>query len=98
MVTIGNKTREIMTTAIGRVLFIDEAYRLMENAFMMEAANEIVQLLTEPKFQGKLVVVLAGRFSHQKLVRFFLFKKISRGFLVCCDLLGEPVYRRDGSK
>jgi len=27
---------------------------------MKEAVNELVQVLTEPKFQGKMVVVLAG--------------------------------------
>jgi len=56
----GGKTRELLTEALGGVLFIDEAYRFRDNSFGVEAANELVQCLTEPKFKGKLVVVLAG--------------------------------------
>jgi hypothetical protein len=56
----GKKAREIMTASIGRVLFIDEAYRLQTDTFMLQAVDELVQMLTEPQFLGKLVVILAG--------------------------------------
>lgn len=59
----GKATRQIMEQALGKVLFIDEAYRLnpaVGGSFMQEALDELVQLLTEPKFKGKLVVILAG--------------------------------------
>ena len=46
------------------MLFIDEAYRLHPRGeggvFAREALDEIVQLLTEPKFKGKMVVIMAG--------------------------------------
>ena len=56
----GQKAREIMTACLGKVLFIDEAYRLQSDAFLMQATDELVQMLTEPKFIGKIVVILAG--------------------------------------
>ncbi|KXZ51992.1 hypothetical protein GPECTOR_10g1014 [Gonium pectorale] len=61
------KTRELFKKAVGGVLFIDEAYRLnpkVGGPFMQEALDEIVQLLTEPAFMGKMVVILAG-YEHQ---------------------------------
>ncbi|KAG2452041.1 hypothetical protein HYH02_003079 [Chlamydomonas schloesseri] len=57
------KTREIFAKAVGGVLFIDEAYRLNPKnggPFMQEALDEMVQLLTEPTYMGKMVVILAG--------------------------------------
>ncbi len=42
------------------VLFIDEAYRLCDGAFAKEAIDEIVDCLTKEKYQGRLIVVLAG--------------------------------------
>lgn len=45
---------------LGKVLFIDEAYRLGEGAFAQEAVNELVDNMTKPKFAGKLVIILAG--------------------------------------
>ncbi|PNH08303.1 NFX1-type zinc finger-containing protein 1 [Tetrabaena socialis] len=57
------KTRELFAKAVGGVLFIDEAYRLNPNVgglFMQEVLDEIVQLLTEPAYQNKMVVILAG--------------------------------------
>ncbi|KAG2423774.1 hypothetical protein HXX76_015050 [Chlamydomonas incerta] len=57
------KTREVFAKAVGGVLFIDEAYRLNPKkggAFMQEALDEMVQLLTEPAYMGKMVVILAG--------------------------------------
>lgn len=45
---------------MGRVLFVDEAYRLGEGHFAKEAMDELVGLLTQESFRGKLIVVLAG--------------------------------------
>lgn len=56
----GPKTRQILTRALGKVLFVDEAYRLTEDAFAREAIDELVTLLTQDTFAGKIVVVLAG--------------------------------------
>ena len=45
------------------MLFIDEAYRLYDplgRSYMQEAVDEIVTLLTEERFRGKMVVVFAG--------------------------------------
>ena len=41
-------------------MFIDEAYRLSEGQFAIEAVNELVDSLTKPKYAGKLITILAG--------------------------------------
>lgn len=56
----GPKTRGVFEKALGKVLFIDEAYRLAEGHFAKEAMDELVGILTQESFAGKLVVVLAG--------------------------------------
>ena len=56
----GPKTKGVLEKALGKVLFIDEAYRLSEGHFAREAMDELVGILTQEKFRGKLVVVLAG--------------------------------------
>ncbi|KAG4427433.1 hypothetical protein IFR05_017084, partial [Cadophora sp. M221] len=59
----GPKTAKVFEKALGRVLFIDEAYRLADGgkcSYASEVVSELVDLLTKPKFAGKLVVVLAG--------------------------------------
>ena len=60
----GPKTEGKLTEALGRVLFIDEAYRFCDGHFGTEAVNELVECLTKPKFMGKIVVILAG-YTHQ---------------------------------
>jgi hypothetical protein len=45
---------------LGKVLFIDEAYRLADGGFATEAVNEIVDILTKPKYAAKMIVILAG--------------------------------------
>jgi hypothetical protein len=60
--------RSTFRSALGKTLFIDECYRLDpgnmqghgSTTFMKEAIDEIVTILTEDEFRGKLVVVLAG--------------------------------------
>jgi len=56
----GPKTRKLFEKALGRVLFIDEAYRLGEGHFAQEAMDELVGILTHERFRGKLIVILAG--------------------------------------
>jgi hypothetical protein len=56
----GPKVQKALENALGRVLFIDEAYRLAEGPYAKEAMDEIVDCLTKPKFAQKLVVILAG--------------------------------------
>ena len=56
----GPKTTGQLEKALGRILFIDEAYRLGEGRFATEAVNELVDNLTKPKFAAKMIVILAG--------------------------------------
>jgi len=56
----GPKTQKQLEKALGKVLFIDEAYRLAEGQFAKEAMDEIVDCLTKPAFAQKLLVILAG--------------------------------------
>ncbi|KAJ6515608.1 P-loop containing nucleoside triphosphate hydrolase protein [Mycena sanguinolenta] len=56
----GPKTLALFEKSLGRVLFIDEAYRLGEGAFAKEAIDEVVGILTQPRFHAKIVVILAG--------------------------------------
>ncbi|KAI1379383.1 P-loop containing nucleoside triphosphate hydrolase protein [Hypoxylon crocopeplum] len=56
----GPKVQKKFDEALGRVLFIDEAYRLAEGHFAKEAMDEIVDCLTKERYQSKLVVILAG--------------------------------------
>jgi hypothetical protein len=45
---------------LGKVLFVDEAYRLGQGNFAQEAIDELVDNMTKPKFVGKMVIILAG--------------------------------------
>ena len=56
----GPKTVAMLEKALGKVLFIDEAYRLSEGHFAQEAMDELVGCLTQERFKGKLIVILAG--------------------------------------
>ena len=56
----GPKAQKLLEKALGKVLFIDEAYRLAEGAFAKEAMDEIVDCITKPKFAQKLIIILAG--------------------------------------
>ncbi|THH17888.1 hypothetical protein EUX98_g9045 [Antrodiella citrinella] len=56
----GEKTRQLFDKALGKVLFVDEAYRLGEGPFAKEAMDEIVGLLTQEAYAAKLIVILAG--------------------------------------
>ena len=56
----GPKTQKLLEKALGKVLFIDEAYRLAEGHFAKEAMDEIVDCITKPAFFQKLIIILAG--------------------------------------
>jgi hypothetical protein len=50
---IAPKTMKQLELGLGKVIFIDEAYRLGEGQYAIEAANELVDIMAKPKFQGK---------------------------------------------
>jgi len=56
----GPKVQQLLDKALGKVLFIDEAYRLAEGHFAKEAIDEIVDSLTKDRYFKKLVIILAG--------------------------------------
>jgi hypothetical protein len=57
----GPQTRRTLQKAIGKVLFIDEAFRLCYGGeFGAQAVDEIIQFLTRPSNTGRIVVILAG--------------------------------------
>ncbi|CAG8956431.1 hypothetical protein HYFRA_00003815 [Hymenoscyphus fraxineus] len=60
----GPKVIELLEKALGKVLFIDEAYRLtpteLHGSYQKEALSELVDSMTKIRYAGKLVIVLAG--------------------------------------
>jgi len=56
----GPKVQKKFDEALGRVLFVDEAYRLAEGHFAKEAMDEIVDCLTKERYHNKILVILAG--------------------------------------
>lgn len=56
----GPKTEKLLEKGLGRVLFIDEAYRLADGTFGKEAMDQLVDSLTKERFFKKLIVILAG--------------------------------------
>jgi ATPase family associated with various cellular activities (AAA) len=54
----GPKTVSILRDGLGKVLFVDEAYRLGEGHFAKEAIDELVDSLTKPQIFGQMVVIL----------------------------------------
>jgi hypothetical protein len=56
----GPKTIQQLERGLGKVLFVDEAYRLSDGLFAQEAVDELVDTMTKPRFAGKLVIILAG--------------------------------------
>ncbi|KAK3616699.1 hypothetical protein LTR22_026979 [Elasticomyces elasticus] len=56
----GDKTKKLLESALGKVLLIDEAYRLASGDFAKEATDEFIDLLTKPRFTRELIVILAG--------------------------------------
>ncbi|KAJ4420638.1 hypothetical protein N0V82_004203 [Gnomoniopsis sp. IMI 355080] len=56
----GPKVQHQLDKALGKVLFIDEAYRLGEGHFSKEAMDEIVDATTEEKYAKRMIIILAG--------------------------------------
>ena len=59
----GPRTLKVLREAMGKVLFIDEAYRLNPErggAFGQEVLDELVNAITSSEFKNKLVIILAG--------------------------------------
>ncbi len=56
----GPKVQALLDKALGRVLFIDEAYRLADGHFASDAINELVDSVTKDRYKKKLVIILAG--------------------------------------
>lgn len=56
----GPKTMKQLERGLGKVLFVDEAYRLGQGHFAQEAIDELVDNMTKPKFAGKMLIILAG--------------------------------------
>ncbi|KAK4187278.1 P-loop containing nucleoside triphosphate hydrolase protein [Podospora australis] len=62
------KVVNLFEKALGKVLFIDEAYRLgagqggtaRQNSFEEEAVGELVDCMTKPRYLRKMIIVLAG--------------------------------------
>jgi AAA+ superfamily predicted ATPase len=61
----GPKVINQFELALGKVLFVDEAYQLTSShhrgdSFREEAIGEIVDLMINPRYVGNMVVILAG--------------------------------------
>lgn len=62
------KTRKQLEKALGKVLFIDEAYRLIYGQYAAEAVDELIQFFGRPSHAGKMVVILAGYTADMNLL------------------------------
>lgn len=56
----GPKTQKLFQRALGKVLFIDEAYRLNDESYGKEALIEMLNILTKEAYKNKVVTILAG--------------------------------------
>ncbi|RYP62375.1 hypothetical protein DL770_009601 [Monosporascus sp. CRB-9-2] len=56
----GHKVIKLLERALGKVLFIDEAYRLGEGQYARQAVGELVDCMTKMQFARKIIVILAG--------------------------------------
>lgn len=56
----GPKVINQFELGLGKVLFIDEAYRLIGDHFQKEAIEELVDAMTKPRYSRNMVVILAG--------------------------------------
>ncbi|KXX80997.1 Helicase required for RNAi-mediated heterochromatin assembly 1 [Madurella mycetomatis] len=56
----GPKVQQLLDKALGRVLFVDEAYRLADGHFAKEAMDELVDSVTKDRYFKKLIIILAG--------------------------------------
>ncbi|EXL69947.1 hypothetical protein FOPG_14186 [Fusarium oxysporum f. sp. conglutinans race 2 54008] len=56
----GPKVINQFELGLAKVLFIDEAYRLIGDSFHKEAIGELVDVMTKPRYAHNMVVILAG--------------------------------------
>lgn len=56
----GPKVQQQLDKALGKVLFIDEAYRLGEGHYSKEAMDEIVDATTKERYAKRMIIILAG--------------------------------------
>ncbi|PHH93121.1 hypothetical protein CDD83_501 [Cordyceps sp. RAO-2017] len=56
----GPKVQQKLDQVLGGILFIDEAYRLVGGGYAKEAVEEMIGATTKPRYQGKLIIILAG--------------------------------------
>jgi SpoVK/Ycf46/Vps4 family AAA+-type ATPase len=103
----GPKVRQCLDKALGKVLFVDEAYRLAEGHFAQEAIDELVDSVTKDKYSKKLIIILAGYDSdidrlmtvNQGLASRFsetvYFRSLKEG--ECIALLGSLLSERQKS-
>ncbi|KAJ8127585.1 hypothetical protein O1611_g6051 [Lasiodiplodia mahajangana] len=56
----GHKTQEKLKDAVGRLVFIDDASRLINGLYETKAVEELTRFLSQPTYQRNIVVVLAG--------------------------------------
>ncbi|KAI0893531.1 P-loop containing nucleoside triphosphate hydrolase protein [Annulohypoxylon nitens] len=54
------KTRKKLQESVGRILLIDEAYRLINGQYATEAVDEIIHFLAQSENKGNMIVILAG--------------------------------------
>jgi len=54
------KTRAQLERGLGKVLFVDEAFRLVEGHYAAEAVRELEYRLKLPRYSGRMIVILAG--------------------------------------
>ncbi|KAI8962711.1 P-loop containing nucleoside triphosphate hydrolase protein [Daldinia sp. FL1419] len=104
----GPKVQNLLDKALGKVLFIDEAYRLGQTGmvishFAREAVGELVDCMTKERYAHKLVIVLAG---YQKDMDKFMatneglrsrFTEVvfpNMGFEECLHLLMENLEKK----
>ncbi|KAL4740778.1 CHAT domain-containing protein [Aspergillus similis] len=57
---IGKQVVHLLEQALGKVLYLEEAYRLAGAGYAKQAADELLNSLTKVRYKGKLVVVLSG--------------------------------------
>ncbi|CAG2002902.1 unnamed protein product [Fusarium graminearum] len=56
----GPKVIDQFERGLGKVLFVDEAYRLVGDSFHQDAVGEIVDAMTNPRYAHNMVIILAG--------------------------------------
>ncbi|KAK1640617.1 P-loop containing nucleoside triphosphate hydrolase protein [Colletotrichum phormii] len=57
----GPKVLNTLETGLGKVLFIDEGYRLADDSkFNVEAIGELVDAMTQVRYRNNMVIILAG--------------------------------------